>query len=124
VWYKLINKTKVGAYISVVGAIVTLLINFILIPIYSFYGSAIATIAAYGTMMLISYKLGQKEYPIPYDIKKITSYLLISIVLSALSFYVDILRETYIFGILAIVFFGYYIYRNEKALILKIIRKT
>jgi O-antigen/teichoic acid export membrane protein len=53
-----------------VGAIITLALNFLLIPTMS-YGSAIATIAAYGSMMSISYYLGNKYYPIPYDLKKI-----------------------------------------------------
>ena len=74
VWYKLIDKTKIGAYISIVGAIVTLAFNLILIPMISYMGSAIATIFAYGAMMLISYYMGQKKYPIPYD-KKINIYL-------------------------------------------------
>ena len=79
VWYKLIDKTYIGAYISIVGAVVTLVLNFLLIPTMSYYGSAIATIAAYGTMMGISYFLGNKYYPIPYDIKKITGYSSIAI---------------------------------------------
>ena len=123
VWYKLTDKTKMGMYISIIGAIITLALNFLLIPIWSYMGSAIATISAYGAMMFISYYLGNKYYPIPYDMKKIMSYLGISIALSGLSFYVEIFRETYIFGILAIVFFGYYIYRNEKQVLLKIIRR-
>ncbi len=123
VWYKLIDKTKIGAYISIVGALVTLLLNIVLIPFIGFVGSAIATILAYGTMMVISYKLGQKKYPIPYDKNKIGLYLGLSTVLSALSFYVDIFRETYIFGIVSILLFGYFVYRNEKELILKIVKR-
>jgi O-antigen/teichoic acid export membrane protein len=123
VWYKLTDKTKMGMYISIIGAIITLALNFLLIPIWSYMGSAIATISAYGTMMLISYYLGNKYYPIPYDMKKILSYLGLAILLSGLSFYIQILRETYIFGILAIIFFAYYIYRNEKQILLKIIKR-
>ena len=124
VWYKLIDKTKIGAYISVIGAIVTLIINYLLIPIIGFLGSAIATILAYGSMMLISYKLGQKEYPIPYDKQKISFYLLLSVILSCLSFYVPILRETYLFGIVSLLIFAYFVYRNEKALILRILKRN
>jgi O-antigen/teichoic acid export membrane protein len=123
VWYKLIDKTKIGAYISIVGAIVTLALNAILIPIISYMGSAIATILAYGTMMFISYYMGQKKYPIPYDKKSIFTYLGLAIVLSGISFYVPILRETYLFGIASIFFFAYFVYRNEKETILKIIRR-
>ena len=123
VWYKLIDKTKIGAYISITGAAITLILNYILIPKFSYYGSAIATIAAYGSMMVISYYLGQKKYPIPYEINKISKYLGISILLSALSFYIEIFRNSYIFGILALLLFGYYIYRNEKQVLLKILKK-
>ena len=123
VWYKLIDKTRIGAYISIVGSIVTLVLNLILIPFISYMGSAIATILAYGTMMFISYYMGQKKYPIPYDKKSIFTYLGLAIVLSGLSFYIEIFRETYIFGIAAILFFAYFVYRNEKETILTIIRR-
>lgn len=124
VWYKLIDKTHIGAIISIVGAVLTLALNFWLVPKYSYYGSAIATIAAYGSMMFISYYLGQKKYPIPYDKQKIGGYLGLAILLSSLSFYIPELRESYIFGIFALVVFGYYIYRNEKETILKIIKRN
>lgn len=124
VWYKLIDKTKIGAYISIIGAIATLVLNFILIPTMSYLGSAIATIIAYGTMMFISYKLGQKKYPIPYEKKKITVYLILSIALSFLSFYIPILRNTFIFGILSLLFFAYFVYKNEKELFAKILKRN
>lgn len=102
VWYKLTDKTYVGALISLVGAAVTLALNFWLIPMQGpfggYYGSAIATIAAYGTMMLISYLLGQRHYPIPYDKKRIGGYLVLSILFSVTYFYG--FRENYIVGAL------------------------
>jgi O-antigen/teichoic acid export membrane protein len=121
VWYKLINKTYIGAYISIVGAIVTLVLNFLLIPTMSYYGSAIATIAAYGTMMGISYFLGNKYYPIPYDIKKITGYLGLSILFSIISFYY--FRENYFVGIPLLLAFMYFIYHNEKETLNKILKR-
>lgn len=120
VWYKLIDKTYYGAYISIVGAIITLVLNFLLIPTMSYYGSAIATIAAYGSMMFISYYLGNKYYPIPYDLKKIGGYLSLSIFFSALSFYV--FRENYFVGISLLIAFLYFIYYHEKETLLKIIK--
>ncbi len=122
VWYKLIDRTKVGAYISIVGAVVTLVLNYLLIPVYSYMGSAIATLAAYGTMMAISYFMGNKYYPIPYDKKRIIGYLSVSTLLAGLSFYVPSLHN-YIFGVLAILIFGYFIYRNEKQTILRMIKR-
>jgi len=88
VWYKVTDRTKFGAYISVFGAIITLTLNLLLIPIISYKGSAIATLAAYGSMMLVSYFLGRKYYKVPYELKKIGFYLLLSIVFSVFSFYV------------------------------------
>jgi len=121
VWYKLIDKTHIGAWISIVGAIVTLALNFLLIPKYSYMGSAIATIAAYGSMMLISYVLGSKQYPIPYDMKKIGSYLGLSIAFSAASFYY--FRENYFVGIALLLAFLYFIYHNEKETLERILKR-
>ena len=124
VWYKVIDKTKIGAYISIFGAAITLILNFWLVPIFSYYGSAIATIVAYGTMMITSYYLGQKKYPIPYDINIIGLYLGISILLSALSFYIPQFRANYIFGITALLVFGFFIFRNEKQVLMRILKRN
>ena len=88
VWYKITDNTKVGAYISIIGALLTIVGNYILIPHLSYYGSALATLLAYGGMMLLSYLFGQKYYPIPYPIKEILLYLLISTAFSFLAFYI------------------------------------
>lgn len=123
VWYKLIDKTKIGAYISLVGAAVTLVLNYLLIPKLSYYGSAIATLAAYGSMMLLSYKLGQKKYPIPYDVSKIGIYLSLSIVFSAVSFYVPFVRENYLIKVVLLLLFLGFIYYSEKQTLLRIIKR-
>lgn len=88
VWYKVTDKTYVGAYISIFGAIVTVVINYSYIPTMGYYASAIATLAAYGSMMILSFLWGRKQYYIPYDLKRIGWYLGITLLLSALSFYV------------------------------------
>jgi O-antigen/teichoic acid export membrane protein len=121
VWYKLTDRTKMGAYISIVGAVLTLMLNYLLIPKFSYYGSAIATIAAYGSMMFISYVLGNRYYPIPYDMEKIGGYLGLSILFSAISFYG--FRENYFVGIPLLLLFVYFVYHNEKATILSIIKR-
>jgi O-antigen/teichoic acid export membrane protein len=123
VWYKLIDKTKVGAYISLIGAAITLILNWVLIPSMSYYGSAIATIAAYGSMMVISYKLGQQHYPIPYDFNRIFSYLGLTVVFSAVSFYIPYLRENYPVKIVLLALFLYFIYYSEKETLLRIIKR-
>lgn len=121
VWYKLSDKTKIGAYISVVGAVVTLALNFALIPLWSYMGSAIATLCAYGSMMLISYYMGNKYYPIPYDVKSIGLYLSLSILLSCLYFY--FFRENYFVALAVIIIYGGFIYAREKQAIINIIRR-
>jgi O-antigen/teichoic acid export membrane protein len=123
VWYKLSDKTRMGAYISVIGAIITLTFNIALIPVWGYMGSAIATVAAYGTMMTVSYYMGKKYYPIPYDIKKMALYVLLSATLSGLSFYIPVLRQTYIFGIASLIGFIALIYYNEKQTLLRFIKK-
>jgi O-antigen/teichoic acid export membrane protein len=121
VWYKLIDKTHIGAWISIVGAAVTLLLNFLLIPKFSYMGSAIATIAAYGSMMLISYFLGRNQYPIPYDRNRICGYLALSIIFSGVSFYE--FRENYYIGTVLLIAYLYFIYHNEKETLQRIIRR-
>lgn len=121
VWYKLIDKTHIGAYISIMGAVITLILNFLLIPSISYYGSAIATIAAYGSMMLVSWYLGTKYYPVPYDIKQISAYLIISILFSVISFY--FFRGNYYVGIGLLLTFMAFIYYNEKEVFDRILNK-
>ncbi len=84
VWYKLTDQTRYGLYISVIGAIITVVLNIILIPRYSYVGAALCTTFTYICMVLLSYFWGQKNYPIPYAVNKICLYLLSAIVLSAI----------------------------------------
>lgn len=84
-WYKLTDKTKYGAYISVAGSVLTIILNFVLIPVYGYFGSAVAVLLSFFLMMISSYLLGQKHYPIPYDIKRIGSYFLVAISLFVVS---------------------------------------
>ena len=105
VWYKVTDRTKIGAYISMIGAILTIIINLVFIPHFGYMASAVATLTAYGCMMLMSLFFGRMYYPIPYNFRKITFYLLISILFSALSFYV--FDRNLFYGIpLLIVFLG------------------
>lgn len=80
IWYKLSDKTSAGAYITLIGAAITLVINYIFVPKYSYMACAWATCICYGTMMVLSYIWGQKVYPIPYAWKKLVAYMLIVLV--------------------------------------------
>ena len=81
IWYKLTNRNLTGAWITLAGAVVTIIFNWIFIPILGYLACAIATVLCYGFMMVISYSLGQKYYPVPYAWKKILSYIVVCILL-------------------------------------------
>lgn len=76
IWYKLSEKTIYGAIISIIGVLITLIINFIFIPKYGYEASAYATLFCYGSMMIISYCFGQYHYKVPYNLKKIVFYFI------------------------------------------------
>ena len=80
-WYKLSDKTIWGAVISGIGCVVLLLINFLLVPKYSYMACAWGGFAGYGTSMILSYFLGQKYYPIDYPLKDMLLYTLLAAVL-------------------------------------------
>jgi O-antigen/teichoic acid export membrane protein len=88
VWYKLSDRTIFGAYLSILGALITIGINFYFIPKYGYWASTWATFFSYFVMMAVSYFLGQYYYPIPYHLRKNLIYLIASIAFSCVSYYV------------------------------------
>jgi len=84
IWYKLTNRTLTGAWITLAGAAITILVNWIFIPILGYMACAIATLLCYGFMMTMSYTLGQKYYPVPYAWKKLLAYIGICLLLFGL----------------------------------------
>jgi O-antigen/teichoic acid export membrane protein len=91
IWYKLTARTSWGAWLSLIGAVITLVLNFWWIPlssdhlIYSYYGSAWATFICYGAMMILSYLIGQKYFPVKYNLLKFAGYLGLSVLLYVIS---------------------------------------
>ena len=121
VWYKVTDRTKFGAYISVFGALITLVINGVFIAKFNYMASAVATLAAYFTMTLLSYYFGKKYYPVPYNLKKITLYISLAILFSALSFYQ--FREQYLLGFGLIAVLLTIIWVNEKTMLKQLLKK-
>ena len=76
IWYKLADRTIVGSYISIAAAVITIVLNFITIPLISYEGSAWTTLIAYFFMAVACYITGKKQYHIPYQLNKIYVYLL------------------------------------------------
>ncbi|HEV7333937.1 MAG TPA: oligosaccharide flippase family protein [Flavisolibacter sp.] len=81
IWYKLSNKTIAGAWITLIGAGITLGINALFIPYFGYYACAWATFFCYGSMMVISFIWGQKNYRVPYAWKKLVAYIVICVML-------------------------------------------
>lgn len=86
-WYKLKDKTSLGIYIFVIGAIVTIIMNYFLIPQIGYLGCAWANVACYVVMLIITYLWGQKYLPINYNLKRISLYFILAISLYISSIY-------------------------------------
>jgi O-antigen/teichoic acid export membrane protein len=118
IWYKLTNKNLMAAYLTVAGAVLTIGINWLLIPRIGYIGCAIASFVCYGFMMIMSYVLGQKYYPVPYAWKKLLAYIVICFIL----FLIHQLFRTYSpniwlthgFGAMLVIAFMYFVSRVEK----------
>ena len=82
-WYKLIDKTIYGAWFSLTGCAVLFAVNILFIPEYSYWACAWGGVAGYGTAMVLSYVIGQQKNPIPYPMKDIATYVVVTIVLFA-----------------------------------------
>jgi len=121
IWYKLTDKTRFAMLFSIIGAIITIVINVTLIPSIGFIASAWATLLAYGSMMVLSYFIGKKHYPVPYNLKKSGSYLIASILISFVSF--QYFRENYLISIGLVLTFGILIFWNEKRELLAILKR-
>ena len=88
IWYKLTGQTRYGAYITVGGALITLIVNWTLIPVIGYIAAAWGHLITYVAMCAASYFIGQKFYPVQYNVKKMGFYIGISLLLFALSYFV------------------------------------
>lgn len=120
-WYKLTDKTRFGMYFSIIGAILTISLNYILLPIIGFMGAAYATLIAYTAMVVISYLIGKKHYNIPYDLKNIGIYLTLGISFAFSSFY--IFDNNLIIGSLLVFLFLGIIYFKERKYLIQFLQR-
>ena len=118
IWYKLTNKNMIGAMITLGGAIITVALNIVLIPQLHYLGAAIATFCCYLFMMIISYTLGQKYYPVPYAVKKLMSYLVLVVLIYLVHRGLHILYDNFWFSIstasLLLLAFALFVARIER----------
>jgi O-antigen/teichoic acid export membrane protein len=118
VWYKLTNKNLTGAWITLAGAAITILVNYLLIPVIGYMACAIATFACYSFMMIASYRLGQKYYPVPYASKKLMAYIVICVLLfgihQLLFYFFDAIWFKHVSGLFLTGAFLLFVLRIEK----------
>lgn len=89
-WYKLSDKTRYGAIMAILGSVITIVLNIVLVPKIGYQGAAYAVFLCFGIMMVVSYLLGQKHYPVPYDIKRILFYFIFAMILFAVASQIQI----------------------------------
>lgn len=126
IWYKLTNQTIYGAGLSVIGAVVTVVLNFALIPSMGYYGSAWAAFFAYFVMMVLSYLLGQKHFKVPYNLRRLIFYPALAVVLYIIGDLIKpdnrnimlLMNTIFILGYLVVVI------KLDKKLLLAVLRKS
>ena len=114
-WYKLSDKTNWGAIIAIIGCVVTIAGNVILIPIFGYIGSAWVAFGTFFLMMVISWFLGQKHYPISYDLKSAGRYTLMGIVFYLVGTFVPIesLVVRMVYRTILLLLFGAFVVRKD-----------
>jgi O-antigen/teichoic acid export membrane protein len=90
IWYKLTGKTRFGAFLAVFGALITIILNIILIPKYGYMGAAWTTLICYFSMMLMSYQLSKKYFPVNYNIRRISFYIVLAVSLYFISIWTQL----------------------------------
>ena len=120
-WYKVTDRTKFGTFISWFGACLTIILHFLFLKEYGFMVSAWVTVIDYFSMMILSYFLGQKYYPIPYRVKKISFFLVLLMIFSFIS--VEFFKYNFwLSNSLFVIYSGVLLY-SEKQFILSNIKK-
>ncbi|WP_426058208.1 polysaccharide biosynthesis C-terminal domain-containing protein [Hymenobacter sp. B1770] len=89
VWFKLTDKTYYGTYIGAGGAVLTIALNFLLIPVLGYMGCAIATLVCYFMMAVICWRLGERHFPVPYPALRLGLWLLLASGLVALGWWIQ-----------------------------------
>ncbi|MCE2616872.1 lipopolysaccharide biosynthesis protein [Phocaeicola oris] len=120
-WYKLIDQTKWGAYFSFAGCFVLIAINVIFVPIYGYIACAWAGFTGYAVAMLLSYFIGQKKFPINYDLKNIGTYVLLAIILYLIAMNLPFENSILVLTVRTVLLFVFVAYIIKKDLPLKAI---
>ncbi|MEG2666606.1 MAG: polysaccharide biosynthesis C-terminal domain-containing protein, partial [Bacteroidales bacterium] len=129
VWYKVSDRTKIGMYISLIGAALTIGLNFLLIPYFGYHGAAWTAFLCYFLISVISYIWGQKYYRIPYSLKRIAFYIGLVLIIGGIKNFIPLQQPWFIllYALVGISVFVLVILKKEpdlKHLVLKIVKKN
>lgn len=111
-WYKLTDETKWGAYFSLIGLVITLVLQIVGVPRIGYWASCGSSLVCYLVIMLLSYFIGQKKAPIPYDLKSIGGYTALTIVLLGVYYILRIcvIGNTWVMMAIGTILIGIYIF--------------
>jgi O-antigen/teichoic acid export membrane protein len=108
VWYRLKDRTGLGAWISIAGAGITILLNLLLIPVWGYYGAAWVTLCCYAFMSWATWYTGKKHYPVPYPLGRMALYPIVALLLWAITLGLgELLPDAAVWGFRALFFGGY-----------------
>ncbi len=71
------------------GAILNIVLNFILIPKYGIYGAGIASILAFGLIVVFNFIIAEKTYPVGYNFFFVLIPIIILVLVAAVPYYVQ-----------------------------------
>jgi len=121
IWYKINDLTKFGVYITFAGAMVTILINFVFIPIYGYMASAWAHVFSYLTMLILSFVLAEKYYKVNYEMHKLIPYFFIAIIMVSFGefyHYKNVISELLINTLMIMMFIAFAEYKDKAVTVL------
>ena len=116
IWYKLNDLTRYGIYITLIGTVITVIINVTLIPVYGYMASAWAHVAAYGAMIIMSFIFAEKHYKIKYNMKELIPYFALAtgmVIFSRLFEYSSLFWELTVNTLFIVVFVMYAQYKDK-----------
>jgi O-antigen/teichoic acid export membrane protein len=116
IWFKITDQTSYSFYITAIGAIVTIVVIFAMVPRFGFMGGALSTFICYGVMCVLCYYYGQRHYPIPYQTQKGLIFLLVAFIFSYSGFVIQTQNQLLDFFIhnLFIIAYGFFVFTLEK----------
>jgi len=82
------NRTSYLSYTTIIGAIVVIILNYLLIPKYKELGAAISVLGSYAVLAVVSFLVSQRLYRIKIEVMRLLKlFLIVSAILALLCLY-------------------------------------